>query len=70
MPESVNWSQVRYDGYAFIAVDVVPAAVGRKTTFTIRTLADALPGTNAPYSEIDELTLRRTAGRGRIRRDR
>lgn len=50
--------------------DVVPAAVGRKTTFTIRTLADALPGTNAPYSEIDELTLRWTAGPGRIRPDR
>ncbi len=66
VPESIEWSQVRYDGYAFIAVDVEPAAPGRRTTFTVRTLADALPGTNEAYSEIDRLTLRRTAGRGRI----
>ncbi|SHG53896.1 Calcineurin-like phosphoesterase [Jatrophihabitans endophyticus] len=68
VPETVDWSQVRYDAYAFIAVDVKPAAPGRATTFTIRTLADALPGTNEQYSEIDRLTLKRTAGHGAIDR--
>ncbi len=62
-----SWSQVRYDAYAFIAVDVVPAAHGLPTTFTIRTLADALPGRNEPYSEIDTITLRRISGRSRIK---
>jgi hypothetical protein len=60
--EEVEWSQVRYDAYAFIAVDVVPAAPGRRTTFTIRTLANALPGSKAPYTEIDRIILARTAG--------
>jgi hypothetical protein len=60
--ESIDWSQVRYDGYAFIAVDVTPAKVGAATTMTIRTLADALPGSTAPYTEIDRITLQRTAG--------
>lgn len=68
VPEAVDWSQVRYDAYAFIAVDVKPAAPGRTTTFTIRTLADALPGTNEQYSEIDRITLKRTAGDGAITR--
>jgi hypothetical protein len=67
VPEQIEWSQVRYDDYAFIAVDVAPARVGRHTTMTIRTLADALPGRNEPYSEIDRVTLRRTAGRARIK---
>ena len=44
------------------------AMQGKHTTFTIRTLADALPGTNEPYSEIDRITLQRRAGEGRIRR--
>ncbi|WP_436528167.1 purple acid phosphatase family protein [Actinoplanes sp. HUAS TT8] len=62
VPESVDWSQVRYDGYAFIAVDVVPAArAGGETTLTVRTLADALPGTGKPYTEIDRITLKRTS---------
>ncbi|AGL17194.1 metallophosphoesterase family protein [Actinoplanes sp. N902-109] len=60
--EEVDWSQVRYDAYAFIAVDVVPAAAGQRTTMTIRTLADALPGSRTPYTEIDRITLARTAG--------
>ncbi|GAB2459581.1 purple acid phosphatase family protein [Jatrophihabitans fulvus] len=68
VPEAVDWSQVRYDAYAFIAVDVKPAAPGRTTTFTIRTLADALPGTNEQFSEIDRITLKRIAGDGAIRR--
>ncbi|SEP58728.1 Calcineurin-like phosphoesterase [Microlunatus flavus] len=68
VPEVVDWSQVRYDAYAFLAIDVKPAKQGHHTTFTIRTLADALPGTNEAYSEIDRITLRRRAGEGRIRR--
>ncbi|AGL17176.1 putative phosphoesterase [Actinoplanes sp. N902-109] len=67
VPEVVDWSQVRYDDYAFIAVDVVPARRGQRTTFTVRTLADALPGTGKPYTEIDRITLARTAGRNAIR---
>ncbi len=66
VPEEVEWSQVRYDDYAFIAVDVVPARHGAATTFTIRTLADALPGTGKPYAEIDRITLERTAGRNAV----
>ncbi|KUL31236.1 metallophosphoesterase [Actinoplanes awajinensis] len=61
--EAVEWSQVRYDGYAFIAVDVAPAlAAGGNTTMTVRTLADALPGSTEPYTEIDRITLKRQAG--------
>ena len=67
VPEAVTWSQVRYDDYAFIAVDVVPARAGHSTTLTIRTLADALPGTNSPNTEIDRVTLKRVAGEGRIK---
>ncbi|GIF16585.1 metallophosphoesterase [Actinoplanes teichomyceticus] len=63
VPESVDWSQVRYDGYAFIAVDVAPPlAPGGSTTMTVRTLADALPGSGKPYTEIDRITLKRTSG--------
>ena len=65
-PETVEWSRVRYDGYAFLAVDVVPAPPGRPTTMTLRTLADALPGRPGPYTEIDRVTLRRVAGRSAI----
>lgn len=68
MPEVVEWSQVRYDAYAFLAIDVKPARQGHQTTFTVRTLADALPGTNEAYSEIDRITLRRRAGEARITR--
>jgi Calcineurin-like phosphoesterase len=66
VPEQVDWSQVRYDGYAILAVDVVPARVGRPTTMTLRTLADAVPGRREPYTEIDRVTLRRTAGKSRL----
>jgi hypothetical protein len=62
VPEVVDWSQVRYDDYAFIAVDVVPARAGAKTTMTVRTLADSLPGTNALVTEIDRIALQRIAG--------
>ena len=60
--EAIEWSQVRYDDYAFIAVDVAPARAGRSTTMTIRTLADSLPGSNMTLTEIDRITLKRTAG--------
>jgi hypothetical protein len=67
VPETVDWSQVRYDDYAFIAVDVVPARPGHRTTFTVRTLADALPGSGKPYAEIDRITFARTAGYNAVR---
>jgi calcineurin-like phosphoesterase family protein len=70
IPEVIEWSQVRYDDYAFLAVDVAPALAGKTTTFTIRTLADALPGTNEALSEIDRITLKRVAGDGRITPDK
>ena len=66
VPEAVDWSQVRYDAYAFLAVDVVPAAPGKPTTLTVRTLADALPGSRQAATEIDRITLTRTAGRGAL----
>ncbi len=66
VPEEIEWSQVRYDDYAFVAVDVVPARPGSPTTFTIRTIADALPGSGKPYQEIDRLTLTRVAGESGI----
>ncbi|MEU4560712.1 metallophosphoesterase family protein [Actinoplanes sp. NPDC023936] len=66
VPETVDWSQVRYDAYAFLAVDVTPAAKGARTTMTVRSLADALPGSKQPFTEIDRITLTRVAGRGLI----
>ncbi|MEV0902121.1 metallophosphoesterase family protein [Actinoplanes sp. NPDC049802] len=66
VPEAIDWSQVRYDAYAFLAIDVVPAAPGQTTTLTVRTLADALPGTKQPYTEIDRIVLARIAGRGPV----
>jgi hypothetical protein len=38
--ETVDWSQARYDDYAFIEVDVVPGAVGSESTMTVRTITD------------------------------
>ncbi|MPQ96956.1 twin-arginine translocation signal domain-containing protein [Modestobacter sp. I12A-02628] len=64
VPEQIDWSQVRYDDYAFLAVDVVPARRGGTTTMTLRTLADALPGSGTPFTEIDRVTLTRVAGQG------
>ncbi len=52
-PESVDWSQVRYDNYAVLAVDVVPAAPGAVTTMTLRAVTDT-------GVEIDRLVLERT----------
>jgi hypothetical protein len=65
--EEIDWSQVRYDDYAFLAVDVEPARHGHPTSMTIRTLADALPGSGAKFTEIDRITLRRTAGTCAVR---
>ncbi|MFE0024198.1 fibronectin type III domain-containing protein [Amycolatopsis sp. NPDC059021] len=53
--ETVGWSRVRYTGYSFLAIDVQPAWLGRKTTLTVRTLRN-------DGAEIDRFTLRRTAG--------
>ncbi|MEC3981630.1 purple acid phosphatase family protein [Amycolatopsis sp. H20-H5] len=53
--ETVAWSRVRYTGYSFLAIDVVPAWFGRKTTLTVRTLRN-------DGVEIDRFTVRRTAG--------
>jgi hypothetical protein len=53
-PESVDWSQVRYSDYAVLAVDVVPAAPGQRTTMTLRAVTDT-------GVEIDRLVLERRA---------
>jgi hypothetical protein len=53
VPEKVAWSRVRYTGYSFLAVDVRPAAPGRRATLTLR----ALTSTGA---EIDHVTIART----------
>jgi hypothetical protein len=65
--EDVDWSQVRYDNYAFIAVDIAPARRGERTTLTVRTLADGLPGTGQSVTEIDRITMARTAGLSKIK---
>lgn len=39
-PESVDWSQARYNDYALLAVDVVPAGPGQLTTMTLRAVTD------------------------------
>jgi hypothetical protein len=53
-PESVDWSQARYDNYAVLAVDVVPAPPGRRTTMTLRAVTDL-------GVEIDRVVLDRIA---------
>lgn len=53
-PEAVDWSQVRYADYAVLAVDVVPAAPGQRTTMTLRAVTDT-------GVEIDRLVLERRA---------
>lgn len=53
--ETVEWSRVRFRGNAFVVVDVRPAAAGRETTMTIRTLS-------ATGAQIDTVTLVRDAG--------
>jgi hypothetical protein len=53
--QEVDWSRSRFEGYSLAAVDVVPARKGATTLMTIRVLDPA--GT-----EIDRVTLQRTAG--------
>lgn len=53
-PESVDWSQARYDNYAVLAVDVVPAPPGSRTTMTLRAVTDL-------GVEIDRIVLERVA---------
>jgi hypothetical protein len=53
--ESVDWSQVRYDDYGFVALDVVPAQAGQTTTMTLRFI-------NEQGKELDRAVFYRTAG--------
>ncbi|HEX3612763.1 MAG TPA: metallophosphoesterase [Sporichthyaceae bacterium] len=39
-PETVDWSQARYEGYALLEVEVVPGAPGGESTMTVRTITD------------------------------
>jgi hypothetical protein len=54
--ETVDWSQARYRDYAFIALDVNPAAPDGTTTMTIRAI-------NEQGTEFDRVVLRRRIGR-------
>jgi hypothetical protein len=53
--ETVDWSQARYDDYGFIALDVTPAARGRKTTMVLRFV-------NEQGLELDRVVFSRIAG--------
>ena len=53
--ETVDWSQARYDDYGFIALDVVPARHGARTTMTLRFI-------NQLGRELDRVVFIRTAG--------
>jgi Calcineurin-like phosphoesterase/Purple acid Phosphatase, N-terminal domain len=53
--ETVDWSQVRFTGYSFIAADVTPARPGRTATIGVRVLTET-------GVELDQFTLARTAG--------
>jgi hypothetical protein len=53
--ETVDWSQARYDDYGFIALDVTPAAIGRKTTMVLRFI-------NEQGRELDRAVFSRIAG--------
>jgi hypothetical protein len=55
--ETVDWSQARYRDYAFIALDVVPAAPDGTTTMTVRAI-------NEQGVEFDRVVFSRQAGRG------
>jgi hypothetical protein len=51
-PETVDWSQARYLDYAFLQVDVTPAAAGGESRMTVRAISDG-------GQEIDAVTLLR-----------
>ena len=53
--ETVDWSQARYRDYAFIALDVVPAAPDGTTTMTLRAI-------NEQGVEFDRVIFSRKAG--------
>ncbi len=53
--ETVDWSQARYRDYGFIALDVVPAPAGRKTTMTLRFITER-------GQELQRVVFTRTAG--------
>jgi hypothetical protein len=53
--ETVDWSQARYRDYAFIALDVVPAAPDGTTTMTVRAI-------NEQGVEFDRVVFTRQAG--------
>jgi len=53
--ETVDWSQARYDDYGFVALDVTPAARGRRTTMVLRFI-------NEQGKELDRVVFSRTAG--------
>ncbi|MER8184730.1 metallophosphoesterase family protein [Kitasatospora sp. NPDC094015] len=55
VPETVEWSRVRYTGYSFIKVDVAPAHPGRTATMKVTALAE--DGT-----QVDHYTIARKAG--------
>jgi hypothetical protein len=55
--ETVDWSQARYADYGFVALDVVPAARGQRTTMTLRFI-------NEQGRELDRVVFSRTAGAG------
>jgi hypothetical protein len=54
--ETVDWSQARYRDYAFIALDVVPAAPDGTSTMTLRAI-------NEQGVEFDRVVFSRRAGR-------
>jgi hypothetical protein len=53
--ETIDWSQARYRDYAFIALDVEPAAPRGTTTMTLRAI-------NEQGVEFDRVVFKRTAG--------
>jgi hypothetical protein len=53
--ETIDWSQARYRDYAFIALDVAPAAPGATTTMTLRAI-------NQQGVEFDRVVFKRRAG--------
>jgi hypothetical protein len=54
--ETIDWSQARYRDYAFIALDVVPAAPNGTTTMTLRAI-------NEQGTEFDRVVFSRQVGR-------
>ena len=55
--ETIDWSQARYRDYAFIALDVIPAAPDGTTTMTVRAI-------NEQGVEFDRVVFSRAVGGG------